>query len=97
MTEMFQNRPLSDFEREKLNPNELKVLVHYEYVTQQTFMRYDIPLLKKCIKAATPEAINQLISTFYKRYPDNFNDFNYIVKPVTQGMLKQSRGGKSNG
>lgn len=91
MTDLFQNRPLSALERQKLHEEEQKVIAHYEKVTKHTFMRYDVPLLKKCIKHATPEAINQLISTFYYRYPQNFVDFNYIVKPLTQGMLKNSR------
>lgn len=96
MPEMFKNRPLTVYEREKLNEGEQKVIMHFERVTKNTFMRFDVPLLKKCIKTATPEAINALISQFYYRYPQNFIDFNYIVRPVTQGMLKSSRGGKKN-
>lgn len=91
MDNLFKNRPLTDFEKKKLNEGEQKVIHHYEKVTKRIFMRYDIPLLKKCIKHATPEAINKLISRFYYLYPQNFIDFNYIVKPVTQGMLKNSR------
>lgn len=94
---MFSNRPLSPFEREKLNEFELIVVKHFEKTTKLTFMRYDVPLLKKCIRSATPQAINALISKFYYLYPQNFVDFFYIVRPVTQGMLKNSRGGKKNG
>lgn len=95
MANLFQNRPLSEWERKKLHEEEQKVVAHYEKVTRLTFMRYDVPLLKKCIKHATPEAINQLISTFYYRYPQNFKDFNYIVPPVVNGMLWLSRSKKS--
>ena len=89
---LFNNRPLNAYERSKLHELELEVVVAFEQITGLTFMRFDVPLLKKCIQNATPGAIIGLIKTYYRKYPQNFKDFNYIVRPIVQGVLKKSRG-----
>lgn len=87
----MENRPLTAKERYKLHENENQVVKTYERVTKNTFMRYDVIPLKKCIKIATPKQIESQIYRFYKQNPDNFTDFNYLVKPIVQ-MFKGKRG-----
>lgn len=92
---LFPNRPFSEYERSKLSPFELEVVLSFEQTTGLVFMRYDLPLLKKCIRHATPASIIQLIKKYYRDYPDNFTNFNYIVEPIiSNGVLSKSRGEK---
>lgn len=95
---MIKNHPLSYAEKRKLHENELKVVLFYEKTTKRKFMRFDLILLKKLIRLATPEQINSQIKRFHydKRYSKNFTDFFYIVQPVER-MFKNRRGGKKNG
>lgn len=89
----INNRPINYIERNKLSRFELEVINNYERTTKKKFMRFDIILLKRIIKIATPAQINAIIYKMHKNYPDNFKDFSYIVKPVEQ-MFKNRRGGK---
>lgn len=92
---MFENRPLTKHEKEKLPKEELEVVRCYEYTTKRKFMRFDVPLLKQLTKVATPAQIISQIKRFHydKRYSQNFKEFFYIVQPV-QRMFGKRRGGK---
>lgn len=84
-------RELTKGEFEALPWYEQKVILHYMKTRKVPFYRDELISLKKCIMAATPAQINALIDRFHKTYPDNFTDFHYLVKPVTQ-MFKNRRG-----
>lgn len=88
---MIQNRILSQLERSKLHDNENKVISCYERITKQKFMRFEMVLVKRCIRSATPEQINAIIVRMYRQYPQNFKDFAYVVQPVER-MFKSRRG-----
>lgn len=87
------DRKLTWLERKKLHPNELDVISFYEYVTKNSFQRSELVSLKKLIRVATPAQIKSQIAQLHKRYPQNFDDFFYIVRPV-ENMFKNRRGGK---
>lgn len=89
----IQDRPLSQIERRKLHPNEVEVVQAYERITKNTFMRFELVLLKRLIRIATPAQIIAIIYKMQKNYADNFVDFLYVVKPVEQ-IFKNRRGGK---
>ena len=88
---MIQNRVLTWSERNKLHENERKVISCYERVTKKKFMRFELVLVKRCIRSATPEQINAIIMQMYRQYPQNFQDFAYVVQPVER-MFKSRRG-----
>lgn len=92
MSSLFENRPLNEIERLKLHPFELEVVNAFEEITGLTFMRFDVPLLKKCIQNATPAAIIGLIKMYKYKYSERFTDFYYVAKPIMSGFLKNSRG-----
>lgn len=91
----IENRPITAKEMEKMHPHEQEVIRAYERITKKSFMRFDVVLLKRLIQSATPAQIIAIIIKMNKTYPDNFQDFSYIVKPVEQ-MFKNRRGGKRN-
>lgn len=89
----INNRPILIEEKKRLHPNELEVVKAYEKITKNSFMRFDLVLLKRLIKVATPAQIIAIIYKMHKSYPENFKDFSYVVKPIEQ-MFKNRRGGK---
>jgi hypothetical protein len=86
-----EDRILSQNERRKLHPNELEVILKYESITKNKFMRFELTSLKKLIRIATPAQIIATIIRMHKMYPQNFTDFFYIVQPV-ENMFKNRRG-----
>lgn len=88
---MIEDRILSPAERAKLHENEKQVIACYERITKRTFMRFELILVKRCIRSATPQQINAVIVQMYQKYPQNFIDFAYIVQPVER-MFKFRRG-----
>lgn len=92
---MIRNRPLTFKEKRKMHENEREVIEFYEKVTKNKFMRFDVILLKKLIKIATPKQINSIIYKMYKQYPQNFVDFQYVVQPVER-IFKNRRGKNSS-
>jgi len=91
----IKNRRISSEEKSRLHPNEIEVIKAYEKITKHPFMRFDLILLKRLIKIATPAQIIAIIYKMHKSYPENFKDFSYVVKPVEQ-MFRNRRGGKKN-
>lgn len=89
----IKNRPISFQEKRKMHPYEQEVIKAYENITKRAFMRFDIVLLKRLIRIATPAQIIAIIYKMQKTYPQNFQEFSYIVQPVEQ-MFKHRRGGK---
>lgn len=87
---MFKNRPLTKSEKEKLHPNYLQIVNHYERVTKRPFMKEELIVLKLMVEKAYPAQIIQTISRFYKLYPDRFTSLHYIYKPVCN-MFKNKR------
>lgn len=94
----IENRPLTWEEKQRMDANEIKVVICYEKTTRQKFMRFDVKILNRLIRIATPEQINSQIIRFGrdKRYVDKFTFFGYIEPPV-RNMFKNRRGGKIDG
>lgn len=88
---MFENRPLTRHEKNKLHPNERHVVFYYEKTTRHTFMRHDVIVLKELIRVATPAQINKGIEVLFSKYPDRFQEFDY-VQPYVERMFKNRRG-----
>lgn len=89
---MFDTRPLTYEEKEKLHPNYYQVVQHYESVTKRKFTNDELLVLKLMVENAYPAQINQVISRYFKLYPDRFTSLHYIYKPVCN-MFKNKRGG----
>lgn len=79
-----------------MHPNYLDIISHYEKTTKRAFMKDDVVILKLLVKEATPAVIKQMITRFYKQYPDNFKDLNYIYQPVKNMFGNKKRGVKKN-
>jgi hypothetical protein len=88
---LIEDRVLPKPVRQRLHPNEQKVIACYERTTKRSFMRSELILVKRLIRVATPEQINAIIYQMYKSYAQNFVDFAYIVQPVER-MFKHRRG-----
>lgn len=97
MIKKIENRSLTYMEKMKFDELERRVIWCYEMETKRKFMLYDIKILKRLVRAATPEQINSQIRRFAKdwRYSKNFTFFGYIEPPV-MNQFKNKRGGKSN-
>lgn len=93
---LIKDRPLSDSDKNRLHPEERRVVEHYEWVTERSFNRLELKYLKICIKTAYPEQVNQAISFLYRKYPQNFTTFSYIV-PYVQKVFKNKKGDNENG
>jgi hypothetical protein len=87
---MFENKPLSQKERGKLNNFYLEVIRHYEYITNRPFMKDELVILKLLIEITTPAVIKTMISKFYKDYPENFTTLSYIYPPI-KNMFKNKK------
>lgn len=94
---MFENRPLSNHEKNKMHPHYQEVINHYEKVTKRPFTKDEVVILKLLVKIATPAVINQMITRFYKQYPENFKDLNYIYQPVKNMFGNKKRGVNKDG
>lgn len=95
MIKKIENRPLTYAEKLKFDDLEQRVIFCYESETKKRFMLFDIKILKRLIRIATPEQINSQIRRFAKdwRYSKNFTFFGYIEPPV-KNQFKNRRGGK---
>lgn len=90
---MFDNKPLSINEKNKLNPNYLTVINHYEKTTNRVFTQEEVVILKLLVEFTTPAAINNMISRFYKEYPQNFTSLHYVYQPI-KNMFKNKKRSK---
>lgn len=88
---MFENRPLTKKEYEKLNRNYQVVIDHYRRTTNNVFTRDEIVILKLLVEAATPAAINNMITRFYRQYPENFKTMHYLHQPITRMFKNKKR------
>lgn len=90
---IYENRPLTKREIGSLHPNYVDVIKHYEKVTKRKFTRDELVILKLLIMEATPAVIKKMITRFYRQYPENFTDINYIYQPVKNMFGNKKRGG----
>ena len=91
---MFENKPLSKSERDKLNNFYIEVIRHYEYVTKRPFMKEELIILKLLIEITTPAVIKTMISKFYKDYPDRLITLSYINQPINNMFKNKKRANK---
>lgn len=88
---VIQNRPLMQTEKDRLHPNEVMIITHYEQTCGRPFMRFEMLSLKKMIQIATPAQICAVIDQTQKKYPERFLTFDYIF-PIVKNYFSFRRG-----
>ena len=91
---MFENKPLSKKERDKLSNFYIEVIRHYEYVTNRSFMKEELIILKLLVEITTPAVIKSMISKYHKDYPDRFTTLSYIYQPINNMFKNKKRSNK---